>query len=84
MFNFKTVSLKNDTFDVIESIKYLENILKYNLDDILDVSQNLNTFFKSFYSVFRCFCKLYLNSAKNIVSPSEPVSKIHVNNDKID
>ena len=55
MSNFKTITLKNDTFDIVESIKYLGNILKYNLDDSLDVSQKLNTFYKSFYSVFRSF-----------------------------
>ena len=58
----KTITLKNNTFDVVESMKYLWNILQFNLDDSLDVSQKLNTFYKSFYLVFRFFCKLNMET----------------------
>ena len=49
------IILGNTTFEVVDSIKYLGNVISRDLNDTEDINFKLNNFYKNFNSVFRAF-----------------------------
>ena len=57
-----SMTLDNEYFEVVKEIKYLGNIITYNLNDEPDVRSKLNSFYSSFNSYFRSFNGLYFDN----------------------
>lgn len=51
----KDIMLNNQSFEILNSFKYLGNILNSKLDDTDDVDYKLQSFYKSFYSILTNF-----------------------------
>ncbi|MEL6988309.1 MAG: hypothetical protein AAGK97_10810, partial [Bacteroidota bacterium] len=53
--NETTITLDEDTFEIVEQYRYLGHIIQYNLSDISDVQLRLNSFYAKFNWLFRNF-----------------------------
>ena len=47
--------LNSIKFEIVDNFEYLGFILKHNLDDSMDIEEKLKSFYSSFYSTFRNF-----------------------------
>ena len=60
--NNNLIKLQDNEFEVVSSIKYLGNIINFNLDDRFDVELKLNSFYKSFYSILSNFSNVNIET----------------------
>ena len=51
----KSIKLGNQEFEVVDSYKYLGNVIQFNLRNVLDIEQKLQSFYSSYYSILRNF-----------------------------
>ena len=51
----KNIKLGNQEFEVVDSYKYLGNVIQFNLRNVLDIEQKLQSFYSSYYSILRNF-----------------------------
>ena len=56
------IIIDNTKFEIVNSFKYLGNILNSKMDDSEDIELKLHNFYKSFYPVLNCFSNVEMST----------------------